>query len=431
MFRDSEPMRTATILSWTLLLSLVVQQGFAEANESEAGGSTSEERVRSAPAPRSTLSKLTVHGYLTQAYAVASFLESPENLPEGLVVFSPTALETTQGIPEAGTTDYRNLALQFRYDATPLDVIVIQLSNEAVGFSPVSEMKDDVELDWAYYERIFKDQLRIKVGRIPIPKGIYNAIRDAGTFLPFYHPPWSVYLDGVFASESVDGLALYNTFFPEANWSLEAAAWGGSYDIIGGDTNNPSSFVKAKADNAFGLQLWVNTPHPGVRFGFSSLTADLGNAGFFQGLQMDSQILSVEATFSRLAVRSEFMHDVWDFLVPFGPLAMNFHNYYAQVGYLATDKFQIWVQYDAMTNVHEADFVTGGERERAKLRETRGISFIYQFMPNLVLRAEHNLVRETQAYFYPIFEPGGFTLGRLLVHLDHGDYSMVSLSVSF
>ena len=76
-------------------------------------------------------SKLEVHGFLTQAYGTASFATGPaadlsggENFDEKLI-----------GIPEDGTFDYRNLALQFRYEISENDTMIIQLSNEATGVS--------------------------------------------------------------------------------------------------------------------------------------------------------------------------------------------------------------------------------------------------------------------------------------------------------
>jgi hypothetical protein len=55
-------------------------------------------------ADASSVAKLTVHGYLTQAYAVTDYSEG-----------GPAVPEVNLGIPEGGTTNYRQLALQFRY----------------------------------------------------------------------------------------------------------------------------------------------------------------------------------------------------------------------------------------------------------------------------------------------------------------------------
>ena len=123
------------------------------------------------------LSKLTVHGYLTQAYADADFAD-------GLLV-SPHTDELNLGISEDGTFDYRTMAIQFRYEISAKDIMIIQFSSRTLGNSPIESVEDEIELDWAFYERRLGDNTSVKVGRVQIPSGIFNAVRDVGTILPF------------------------------------------------------------------------------------------------------------------------------------------------------------------------------------------------------------------------------------------------------
>src|SRR4029078_364973 len=67
-------------------------------------------------------SSLSVHGFLTQAYASSN----------GNTLF---------GIPDDGTSDYRNAALQFRYKLTDHNSIVIQLSHERLGDSLLNQFR--------------------------------------------------------------------------------------------------------------------------------------------------------------------------------------------------------------------------------------------------------------------------------------------------
>ena len=67
------------------------------------------------------------HGFLTQAYATANFTD-----------LGPTPDEVILGIPEDGTSSYRFLAMQFRYEISDRDLVVIQLSSRALGDSPIS-----------------------------------------------------------------------------------------------------------------------------------------------------------------------------------------------------------------------------------------------------------------------------------------------------
>ena len=94
---------------------------------------------------------------------------NPDGSPAG-----PTTQELSIGIPEDGTTDYRTLALQFRYDISDKDTMIIQLSSRALGIAPIGDLEDEIELDWAFYERRVGDNTSIKIGRILIPIGIFK-----------------------------------------------------------------------------------------------------------------------------------------------------------------------------------------------------------------------------------------------------------------
>ena len=106
------------------------------------------------------MSKLSIHGYVSQAWATS----------EDHQIF---------GIPTDGTTDYRDLALQLRYDQSRENVFVVQLRHQRLGESPQAASMDDVTLDWAFYQRRFTDRFSLKVGRIPLPLGIFNEASGA------------------------------------------------------------------------------------------------------------------------------------------------------------------------------------------------------------------------------------------------------------
>src|SRR5579864_6300925 len=70
-----------------------------------------------APAKSGLLDRLTFHAYVNQAYAISDHHQ-------------------IVGIPTAGTTDYRTVALQFRYALDAADAVVAQLANLRLGQSP-------------------------------------------------------------------------------------------------------------------------------------------------------------------------------------------------------------------------------------------------------------------------------------------------------
>ena len=147
-------------------------------------------------------------------------------------LISPTVDEVVLGIPEDGTWDYRILALQFRYAISEKDTFIVQFSSRSLGESPINDLEDEIELDWAFYQRKLGDSTRLKIGRVQIPFGIFNEIRDVGTILPFYRPPYVFYQEGSYTSETVDGIVLSHIFATESESSLELNLWIGEYEFI-------------------------------------------------------------------------------------------------------------------------------------------------------------------------------------------------------
>jgi hypothetical protein len=195
------------------------------------------------------LDRLSIHGYLMQGFGIS----------DGGTIF---------GIPEDGTTDYRNAALQFRYALSSKDYVTLQFSHRSLAQSTlVPPDEDNIEVDWAFYGRHIGD-FEVKLGRVAIPAGIYNEIRDVGVLLPFYRAPFNFYLEGAFTSETIDGAVASYLAGADSPWNAEISAFGGEWNLAS-RTRTADSYVSenARATGAYGGQLWINTPLDGVRFG--------------------------------------------------------------------------------------------------------------------------------------------------------------------
>ena len=172
-------------------------------------------------------SPLRIHGYLTQAIARSWPLEGP--LVERL---GSTSVETDLGIPVNATTNYRSLALLFRYELSKRSNVSMQISHEKVGDAPSGDYRDNLELDWAFFEQKIGDRSSIRVGRFPISFGIYNQIRDVGLLLPFYRPSFAVYAEGAFVTETADGVELSHRFEPRGRWQASVDLHWGSFKSL-------------------------------------------------------------------------------------------------------------------------------------------------------------------------------------------------------
>lgn len=389
---------------------------------SESSSQDTPEAVAAAAVRASFLDKLQIHGFLTQAYAEASFVD-----------VGPSSNEVALGIPEDGSSAYRFLALQFRYEISSKDIVVVQFSSRELGFSPIQTLEDEVELDWAFYERRLTDSTSIKVGRVQIPIGIYNEIRDVGTILPFYRPPFGWYSEGSFTSETIDGIVVSNRFFPEYDWNLDLDFYFGEWGEFEIDPANPTAAVPVRAKNAGGLQLWLNTPVPGLRFGAGGNVKKL-EGGILRppgvtSPTSDHTFFSLDGSFDRFVVRGEYRELNSDLIIPLTTIEVGTISWYVQLGFFITEKLQIWGQYDDVNITGNSPLHT--RKADTDFRDDLGVSLNYVFRPDLVLKLEYHETEENLPNVRPVPGPGGIRLDPFVVPLGEGSYTILSLSVSF
>lgn len=375
---------------------------------------------------RSWLDRLQVHGALSQAYAESRFLDG-----------GPVGAERILGISEEGTTDYRTMALQFRYELSKKDEFILQLSHRRLGTSPINEIESDVELDWAFYEHQFDEASYLRVGRIQIPIGIFNQVRDIGTVLPFYRPAYMFYREGSFSSETVDGLLLGHTFDLPGEWSLLTDAFYGGWDLVefapGGTGGFYDPATLARAEDAIGGHLWLDTPIMGVRFG-AGAQQYLVTKGFLrhedETTRWSDWHLSFDADFDRFVVRSEFRH--FNFfattLAP-KPINVDLESYYVQVGFRATEHWAFFLQSERTNANRESESFTAPSRYRFWQDDAVSINYRYG---NMVFKVEgHFLELDVTEVVSVTPTPEGPLLTWGNHRAKGGRQFIASLSVSF
>jgi hypothetical protein len=354
----------------------------------ETGNAVSEETVKKPPKPQE---KLQIHAYATQAFAT-------------------TNGNQLHGIPGSGTTNYRTLAVQLRYGWTDRDAFVIQLDHESLGESPLQAFHDELEIDWVFYERQLTPATDLKVGRAPLPFGIYNEIRDVGTLLPFFRPPATIYNEGRFATESLDGLVLSRRFGAASPWSLDADLYYGGYEFIEAGGRDPGI---ARGDDVVGAQLWVNTPVTGLRVGLGGNTALIHQTGDPSDVttRWDNVIASLDGDFSRFLVRGEYRDLSFE--------GGSYLGYFGQVGFYPTNKIRVYLQAERSELNGSIPFVG---RFHADLEDDVALGVGYAFRYDLVLKGEVHRSKGLQVEDRTVD-----VLGPPL----ETDYGIVSLSFTF
>jgi len=360
-----------------------------------------EDATQEAPGDRT--SKLSMHGFLSQAYVRS----------DGFQLL---------GIPEDGTADYRDMALQFRYAMSPRDTFIVQLSHTRKGRSLVQPLREDIELDWAFYQHGFDHGTYLKVGRIPMPIGIYNEIRDVGTLLPFYSPPFSVYSEDRFAAEQIDGLLVSHRFGPNSPWELGVDVYGGGWSMIEASVGYAQP-ARADVRDAFGMQLWLSTPVSGLRFGLGANRFDVSGGLFRVGEsdRWEAEFFSIDGDFDRFLIRAELYHRELPLALAGGRgLDAKSDSYYLQLGY-RLGSWAIYVQGErSELRASLANLLTFN----ADLWEDYALALTYAFHANIVLKVE---IHDNESYFTENVIGGNF----LVDPPSETTYGLTSLSVSF
>jgi photosystem II stability/assembly factor-like uncharacterized protein len=291
------------------------------------------------------------------------------------------------GIPHHGTTDYRDLALRLSYGLTTDDDVVVQLRDQRRGLDPRPELRSDVDADWAFYEHRFGSGLDARAGRTPVPVGIWNERREAGTRLPFFTAPAAVYQEGGAVNETVYGLALAYPVALGGGFKLDLAAYGGGWDLLE-QAPGTALAARARAEDGLGGSAWLRTPIPGLRFGAaaSRFTVRDGLLRVGDGDDWRSLLLSVDGSFAHWDVRAEYLagrHPLTLAGIAFPTVDTS--GGYLELGAALTPKLWLHLQGEFQTG----DFKRPGHPSAdVHLDRDLAVALDYAFRKDLVLKLE-------------------------------------------
>ncbi|MCP3979395.1 MAG: hypothetical protein GY716_08705 [bacterium] len=368
----------------------------------------------SSPAEEQATDKFQIFGFLTQAYGRSS---------RGSIF----------GTEHDGSTDLGNVAIQFRWNRSVHDAVVIQIAHERRGDDLFLPSSEGVDIDWAFYERRLHDNTSIKVGRLNIPQGIYNEVRDVGTLLPFFSLPISFYPGVLSSAETVDGVSVSHTFLPRSDWELDAELYFGGWDTFQQQVDLDSRFgivnLEARAEEGLGLQLWLDTSVQGLRFGAGMSTWRLDGPLSVHGSRdsWESYHASVDLSREKWVLRAEARH--WAFDLDFGaflgmpdplPGEADRDGFYVQAGVWVTPKIGLFAQFDSASLQDDLDLLPGLD----DFHEAAAASFNYRFSPDFLVRVEFHTA-ETR---FPLGTDDQGGVGADPVDVD---WTIVALSVSF
>ncbi|MEP7343877.1 MAG: hypothetical protein ABI877_01360 [Gemmatimonadaceae bacterium] len=350
-------------------------------------------------AQEKTADRVSIHGYLTQAFGMSG-------------------RDMVMGLTKDGTADYRRAAILARYSSTKNDNFVVQLGHRRLGDSPSMAFEDNIKVDMAFYEHRFADATRVRVGKVLMPFGIYNEIRYAGTLMPFYRAPISVYWEGTYTNETIDGVVASHQFRSGKPWEVSADVFAGTYSLLEFGTVMTSPTTggytggRLQAKNAAGGQLWLTTPVEGLRVGANVRRhSDIG--GIYprgDGVGTTEWSASLDGNFEHWQFRTEGLRA--------RSMGSQILSKYAQLSYRPIERVSLNVQNEI------SDITTPtplGSTVNIKMIRDRAIGIGFFFNPMTAFKIEAHKTR-------------GFNLEQTLNILGTplpGSYFISSFSVSF
>jgi hypothetical protein len=293
---------------------------------------------------------------------------------------------------------YDNAELALNVSAHPLDnlSIVAQVffdSNVADATGST-----EAELDYAFAEWFFSDALKLRIGRVKHPFGLYGEIFDVGTLRPFYLLPQSIYGPNGFTAKAYNGIGLTGTRGGGGGWGLQydlyAGQIEGDFDVPGlllltpELTLEPNLSLGFRVQDTLGLRLNVITPVDGLTVGFSAYRGDE---------EVGESFVSTDVRETYL-VHLEYLTDRWSIRSEWGSLehrdVYRDEGGYLEMAYMLDDRWQLAVRADDWKVDYPSvprQFLSPIVRQLMRHEEV-ALGVNYWVAPSFVLRVNYHRV---------------------------------------
>jgi len=266
-----------------------------------------------------------------------------------------------------------------------------------------SSQDNKVDLDYAFAEWMATDHVKLRVGRVKHPLGLYGEVYDVGTVRPFQYLPRSIYGEDGFTAKAYNGVGLTGTT-RRGNWELLYDLYGGEIDgdyaipFIPPGTVNPqaSPFVNygIRYRDVLGGRLQLTTPVQGLLVGLSGYRGKENFIGrtVVRTVGRDVILGSAEYGHGPLMVRAEWGRG--------DSRKLHVHQGgYVEASYFVRPKWQLATRYDKLT-FDPVGFGTGLDAYKVKLHRDVAFGLNYWLNPNVVLRADYHTT-DGNRFAYP------------------------------
>lgn len=262
-----------------------------------------------------------------------------------------------------------------------------------------STQANEVDLDYAFAEWVASDRVKLRIGRVKHPLGLYGEVYDVGTVRPFQYLPRSIYGEDGFTAKAYNGAGLTG-LLRRGGWELQWDVYGGEID---GDYSiplpPPATAVGVNLDgtsfrnlgfryrDVIGGRLQASTPVKGLLIGASAYRAKDDFITSTNHYEVNRTVIigSAEYAHGPFVARAEWGRGDSE----------NLHVHeggYAEASYLVTPKWQLAARYDTLDFTPIAfpnSFL--GTLSQLKDHEDIAVGVNYWLTSNFVIRANYHM----------------------------------------
>lgn len=281
-----------------------------------------------------------------------------------------------------GTFDFREYAVNASWSKSKWR-IGAQVFGQKLG----TYGDDKIKLDWATLDYQATQWFGLRIGKVKMPRGLYNEALDLDSVRPFVLLPQSVYDNRLRDfNASFNGAMIYGNIGLKSAGSLDyrifygeipISADSGASDYFNNDA--PAQNLDIEMDSVRGGSLFWNTPLSGLRIGYSySQFKDMASNRFLLVMVapppaplLPVTYLKSTPTYDRHLISVEYITGDWTFaaeagrekalygLTAFGSRVMDFNyegNYYY---FAASRRINSWLELGTYySHTHDTEPVT-------------------------------------------------------------------------
>jgi hypothetical protein len=278
-----------------------------------------------------------------------------------------------------------------RYDDAAFALNVVANVRDRLRVVAQPELRDEegeteVELDYAFAEWTFSDELKLRAGKVKLPFGISTEVFDVGTLRPFKELPQAIYGFLGIVGESYKGIGFTGRLALGHGWELSYDLYGGGQElekytapeavVLGEDVEEPSVFESSR--DVVGGRVAFETPVLGLQVGASASTGQRDDEKRRTGLGVQAEYQS-----GHWSIRSEYAHNAVENEV-------DADGFYAEAAYRLDSHWQVAGQYGHFTSeLSGAPEPAGPSLLR---HEEIAIGLNYWWSPDLVLKLSYHNV---------------------------------------